>query len=106
MFVSTGLQYDPKYYEDPKKFNPDRYSDEQKAGKTFIEMPNLTFGEGPRKCLGGRLGVLQSKTAAISLLHKFRFELADEHKGSELKMNPLARATTPVNGINLKVFSR
>lgn len=106
MFSASALQMDPKFYNEPKKFKPERYSDEQKTGKGFIEMPNLTFGEGPRACLGMRMGKLQSKLAIVILLRKFRFELADEHKNTELKMDPLAIAQTPISGINLKVFSR
>lgn len=105
-FSVTGLQYDPKYYDEPKKFKPERYSEEQKAGKGFVEMPNLTFGDGPRNCLGMRFGKLQSKIAIVLLLRKFRFELADEHKNTELKLNPLSATPYPINGINLKVVSR
>lgn len=106
LFSTSGLQYDPKYYNEPRKFNPERYSDAEKAGKGFIEMPNLTFGEGPRNCLGMRLGKLQSKVAIILLLQKFKFELADEHKNTELKLHPLAAVKTPINGINLIVTKR
>lgn len=106
MCSASGLQTDPKYYDEPKKFKPERYNDAQNAGKGFIEMPNLTFGEGPRNCLGMRLGKLQSKTAIILLLRKFQFELAEEHKNTELKLNPLTMVLTPMTGINLKVISR
>lgn len=106
MFSVSGLHNDPKYYDKPKEFNPDRFSGEQKGDKGFVEMPNLSFGEGPRNCLGMALGKLQSKIGVISLLQKFRFDLADEHKNTELKLSPLTLAKTPVNGINLKVFTR
>lgn len=105
-FSTTGLQYDPKYYDEPKKFKPERYSEAQKAGKGFVEMPNLTFGEGPRNCMGMRLGKLQSKIAIALLLRKFRFELADEHKNTELKLSPKSFVLFPVNGINLKAYTR
>lgn len=106
MFSATGLQKDPKYYDEPKIFKPERYSKEKKKGKSFTEMPNLSFGVGPRNCLGMRMGRLDSKLAIILLLRKFRFELADEHKNTELKLHPLTLTATPVNGIKLKVFSR
>lgn len=105
-FSVTGLQYDPKYYDEPKKFKPERNAPDQKANKSFFEMPNLTFGDGQRNCLGMRLGKLQSKIAVALLLRKFRFELADEHKNTEIVLNPLAATPYPINGINLKVFSR
>ncbi|KAJ6644085.1 putative cytochrome P450 6d5 [Pseudolycoriella hygida] len=92
-FATEGLQTDPKYYKEPYKFKPERYSEDGKS--SFLEMPNLTFGEGPRNCLGMRLGKLQSKVAIISLLQKYRFELADEHKNGELKLHPFAAVKLP-----------
>lgn len=46
----NGLQWDPKYFPDPEKFDPFRFSDERKEEITpFTYMP---FGEGPRNCIG------------------------------------------------------
>lgn len=105
LFSAIGLQYDSKYYENPTKFIPERYSDSA-SGKSFTEMPNLVFGQGPRNCLGIGFGKLQPKIAIILLMRKFKFELADEHKDTDLKLNPGSVCLTPVNGVNLKVFSR
>lgn len=42
-FSTIGLQCDAKYYDDPKQYKPERYSDTQ---TTKNEMPNFIFGEG------------------------------------------------------------
>ena len=52
MFSVPGLQYDPKYYDEPNKFNPDRFKSDQSANKNSLKMPYLVFGDGPRQCLG------------------------------------------------------
>lgn len=101
-----GLQYDEQYYDQPYKFIPERFDSKRSGDKTFVEMPFLSFGDGPRNCLGLRLGKLQSKLAIIALLQTYRFELAEEHLNKELKFIPQSVTKCPVNGINLKVFSR
>jgi len=51
LFISMfNIHRDPKYYPDPLRFDPERFSMEQKS-----QRPNGTyipFGEGPRQCLG------------------------------------------------------
>lgn len=45
-----SIHRDPKYYPDPLRFDPERFSMEQKS-----QRPNGTyipFGDGPRLCIG------------------------------------------------------
>lgn len=106
MLSVTGLHYDPQFYKDPTKFIPERHDKDVTAGKNFVEMPNLAFGDGPRNCLGLRLGKMQVKIAMVILLQKLRFELADQHVGSDLTMNPRSGVRAAVSGINLKLKKR
>lgn len=44
------IHHDPKYWDDPEKLEPERFSDENKdniQSRTFIP-----FGVGPRNCIG------------------------------------------------------
>lgn len=45
-----GLHYDPEYYPDPYKFEPNRFSPEEKAKRSHYVF--LPFGTGPRNCIG------------------------------------------------------
>lgn len=45
-----ALHHDPSYFPDPDKFDPERFSDENK-GK-IVPGTYLPFGIGPRNCIG------------------------------------------------------
>lgn len=45
-----GIHHDPKYYSDPEKFNPDRFSEANKH--KLVPGTYLPFGLGPRNCIG------------------------------------------------------
>ncbi|XP_031625189.1 probable cytochrome P450 6d5 isoform X2 [Contarinia nasturtii] len=55
-FSATGLQYDEKYYDEPTKFKPERYSDAQTT-KNFESMPGFAFGEGTRNYLNWLINI-------------------------------------------------
>lgn len=45
-----GFHHDPNYYPDPARFNPERFTEENK--RTRHPYTYLPFGEGPRNCIG------------------------------------------------------
>lgn len=53
---SLALHHDPEYYPNPEKFDPERFSEENK--KNLVPYTFMPFGDGPRICIGNVLLVL------------------------------------------------
>ncbi|XP_015834511.1 probable cytochrome P450 6a20 [Tribolium castaneum] len=91
-----GLQHDPEYYPDPSKYDPDRFSEENKNSRPpFTWMP---FGEGPRICIGLRFGMLQAKVGLATLLGNYKVTLSQKTQ-TPLEMDCKAFITTTKEGI-------
>ncbi|XP_031330486.1 probable cytochrome P450 6a14 [Photinus pyralis] len=95
-----GLHYDPDYFPEPEKFDPDRFSEENRRNiKPFTYMP---FGEGPRMCIGLRFGLMQVSVGLALLLKNFRFTL-HEKTPLPLQMNPRSFLLSTLDDIYLNV---
>nr|XP_022911518.1 probable cytochrome P450 6a14 [Onthophagus taurus] len=71
VFISVmGLHRDEEYFPNPDKFDPDRFSDENKHN--IVPYSYIPFGEGPRICIGLRFGVMQAKVGICLLLRNYK----------------------------------
>ncbi|XP_055325951.1 probable cytochrome P450 6d5 [Sitodiplosis mosellana] len=101
-----SLHRDEKYYEEPLKFNPDRFNEENSVEKNQINRPYYPFGGGPRNCIAMGLGKLQTKVGLVMMLQKHKFVLEDKLKNRELVLDPKSFFLSPVGGIKLHIFKR
>ncbi|CAB3219911.1 unnamed protein product [Arctia plantaginis] len=65
----------------------------------------MPFGEGPRICLGMRFAKMQVLSGLITVLKKYRLELAPGMK-REVKLEPKSFVTHPIGGIQLRFIER
>lgn len=80
----AGLQEDPRYWENPKEYDPERFGPERK--QSIERFTFLPFGEGPRICVGMRMAQLQIKACLATFLRKYSLELSPKTQ-LPLKMN-------------------
>ncbi|KAJ8718717.1 hypothetical protein PYW08_002954 [Mythimna loreyi] len=64
-----ALHNDPQYFPEPHEFRPERFLPHQQDDKTkFVYLP---FGDGPRACIGLRMGLMQSLAGLAAVLSRF-----------------------------------
>ncbi|GFS45437.1 cytochrome P450 3A41 [Nephila pilipes] len=97
------IHHDPKYWPDPWKFDPDRFSLENKT--SLNSMAYMPFGIGRRNCIGARFAQLEAKLAIFRLVKKFKFE-ACEKTDDPLPLICPTVIINPTNGIYLRAVPR
>jgi cytochrome P450 len=68
-----GIHRDPRLWDDPREFRPDRFLDED-AAKARHRMAYLPFGTGPRICIGSSFALQELVLVLATILQ--RYELA------------------------------
>lgn len=101
-----SLHRDKRYYPNPDQFDPSRFFSANKHGKTIVDMPFLTFGDGPRNCIGLRLGKLFIAVGIASIIQKYHIELGHQHNDEEFEFLPNGTFLVPTTGIHLKFKPR
>uniref|UniRef100_A0A1B0BXJ5 Cytochrome P450 n=1 Tax=Glossina palpalis gambiensis TaxID=67801 RepID=A0A1B0BXJ5_9MUSC len=94
---------DSQCYENPNKFDPERFSEENKDNiRPFTHLP---FGLGPRNCIGSRFALLETKVLIYYLLRDFHLAAA---KKSSIPLKPDTNGfqLLPKKGFWLKFISR
>nr|UUB32700.1 cytochrome P450 CYP9AZ1 [Dendroctonus valens] len=68
-FPIYALHRDPKYFPNPDKFDPERFSEENNS--LIIPYTYIPFGAGPRLCIGNRFALIEIKSLFFNLLSNF-----------------------------------
>ncbi|CAH1726896.1 unnamed protein product [Chironomus riparius] len=95
-----SIHNDPENYPEPDKFDPERFSEENKLKRH--PMTFLPFGDGPRNCIGFRFGLMQTKIALVQLLLNFKFSTTPQTP-THLEIDPSIATLSSLNDIVLKV---
>lgn len=94
---TLAMHRDAKYFPDPLKFDPERFRD----GTNHTAY--LPFGEGPRHCIGMRMGKMNAQMGIVMILTKFNIEAVEK---KELEFDNYAVGLMPKGGINIKLSKK
>ena len=82
---------DPRFWDDPEAFDPDRFTPERSAGRPLFAY--FPFGGGPRICIGNAFAMMEAQLLLAQISQRFRLELAPgahvvEERGVTLRPGP------------------
>lgn len=66
----VGLHYNPKYWEDPMEFRPERFLKEH----TYNKNAWLAFSAGPRSCIGRRFAEVEMLACLALIIQRYKIE--------------------------------
>ncbi|EFP13128.1 hypothetical protein CRE_07685 [Caenorhabditis remanei] len=94
-----AIHTDPKIWGDnANEFKPERWESPPNSHQTF-----LSFGLGPRQCIGMRLAYMEEKMLLAHILRKYSFETGSK---TELPMKLVGRATTQPTSVWMHLVAR
>ncbi|KAL0270233.1 UNVERIFIED_CONTAM: hypothetical protein PYX00_007705 [Menopon gallinae] len=96
-----GFQMDEQYFPEPERFDPERFSEEQKAKRNHYAY--LPFGEGPRVCIGQRFAMMQVRIALVTVLANFRVSVAEGKTPIPLEYDNKQPILTAKGGMFLRI---
>lgn len=81
-----AIHHNPDYYPDPERFNPDRFLPENKH--LLVPYTYLSFGQGPRNCVGMRFAYQELKMCLSKLILQYKLNVTPKTP-NKLKFAPI-----------------
>ncbi|EDV44045.1 uncharacterized protein Dana_GF16231 [Drosophila ananassae] len=93
-----GMHRDADNFPDPLSYQPERYLEESKSFNQAAYMP---FGEGPRHCIGARMGKVNVKLALAKVLSNFNVDISPEKR--EIEFGPHGITLMAEGGVPVRI---
>jgi cytochrome P450 len=71
-----GFHMDPKHWEEPEKFRPERFALENKD--KIVKGAFCPFGQGPRMCLGMNFIRMEGRAYLANLIRLYKIQPSDK----------------------------
>ena len=95
-----ATQRDPRYFDKPDEFNPDRWTEE--FADSLPKYAYFPFGGGPRACIGNSFAMMEIVLVLATIGQRFRLKLVPDHPVTILP----AMSLRPRDGIQVTVENR
>jgi cytochrome P450 len=92
---------DARWYPDPERFDPDRWSPER--AKDIPRYAYFPFGGGPRVCIGNHFAMMEATLILAMILQRFHVELLP---GEKLELSPAVTLRQKGDGLRVKTIAR
>ena len=87
LIFSWLLHRDPRWWDDPERFDPDRWTPELEA--RIPRLAYMPFGGGPRVCIGQRFAIAEGVLIVSAIARRYRLEwLADPVPFTSITLRP------------------
>jgi len=95
-----ALQRDPRFFDDPERFNPERFA--RGWEDRVPRYAYLPFGAGPRVCIGNGFAMMEARLIIATMAQRLRLSL---EPGQEVV--PIQLVTVrPRHGVRMKLTRR
>jgi cytochrome P450 len=75
-FGRMAVQTDPNLWEEPLRFDPDRFGQDRDEGRDRWQY--LPFGGGPRSCIGDHFAMLEATLALATIVRRVEIDSLDD----------------------------
>jgi cytochrome P450 len=93
-------QRDPRYFEEPESFRPERFAPELE--KTIPRYAYFPFGGGPRICIGQSFAMMEARLLLATIAQRYRLSLVPDH---QVAVEPVV-TLRPRHGIQMSLALR
>jgi cytochrome P450 len=76
VFAIMAVQRDPRLWDRPLEFDPDRFSPDNVRGRDRWQY--LPFGAGPRSCIGDHFAMLEATLALATIVRRVEVDAVDD----------------------------
>lgn len=100
-----SLQRDPRYFAEPLKFIPERWTDEQPQ-KIMDKRAFMPFSTGIYNCVGQKLAMLELRSVVGNLIRNFEISYAAGEDGKAVIEDSRDCFTTNVGKLDVRLKPR